>query len=152
MRGNGVCIAGLSLPGALFSCLRLDFLAQKADKCHSMFSPLCLISIHSQASSKTPAVKPTSLVRACFPSPARRAEGKEHQRQLCQQDDAHANPAPATCSPHTLPSNRISVASFPITSESRVTAKLVPFRGMHSEARTYFCFCAIPIFRILSIN
>lgn len=75
--------------------------------------------------------KPTSLVRACFPSAPSRAEGKEQQPQAfattLSADDAHANPALATCSPHPRPSHCTSVANFLITSENRVTAKLVLF-------------------------
>lgn len=48
------------------------------------------------------------LYCACFPSAASRAEGKEHQPSAfattLSADDAHTNPAPATCSPHNIPS------------------------------------------------
>lgn len=107
-RGNSVWLAaaGLCLPGALFLCLRLDFLAQKADKCHSMFSPLCLISTHSQASSKTAALNPPRLSVHVFPRrrvvQRGKSVGRRRSRRLSS-DDAHANPARATCPPPAPP-------------------------------------------------
>lgn len=98
--------------------------------------------------------QPTSLAARVFPWRRVAHRGKSisrrRLRRLCQPMTPTQillwPPAPptATRSPH-----QTSFANFPITSESRVTAKLVRC----FVARSYFCvFCATPTFRISSFN
>lgn len=80
----------------------IRFSHTEADKCHNMFSLLCLISIHLQVPSKTVAWNLPHSFLHVFPSAWSCRKGREQLSTFAttlSADNAHANPALTTCCP-----------------------------------------------------